>query len=420
MKYHLITILGLFIFTFSATAQEWKSLDSDALFLEAREEAFNGKREQAREKLRFILEKSPNYHDVRILLARTYAWDGDRKTAIAELTIVLNENSRHEDALSAMIDAYSWDDQPKMALQTAETALKTYPNSEDFLLKKANMQQDLGEDEDAMNTVNQLLLINPANEAAIALRESLSVSGQLYAAGAYLSYQVYSVDAYDPALFASLQLRRTNNWGSSIIRGNYSHRFGESGVQGEIDLYPRIRPGMYAYLNYGYSASNLFPNHRIGAELFSKLPKSTEGSLGLRYLIFDTSTKVTIYTGSFGVYYRSFWFSFRPYITPDKDAGTSVSYNLTARKYFSNPETYLTVTAGIGYSPENILQSSSGLSADQIFVLNSQKIDVGFQKALRNKWLIIGDINLAHQELSFDVGNFMWIITTQAGVNYKF
>src|SRR5512133_430264 len=49
------------------------------------------------------------------------------------------------------------------------------------------------------------------------------------------------------------------NFGSVILRVNQASRFGTDGAQYEIDMYPKIRKGLYAYLNFGVSRSDLFP-----------------------------------------------------------------------------------------------------------------------------------------------------------------
>ena len=301
-----------------------------------------------------------------------------------------------------------WSDQYEQALVTALNGLSISSNNEDFLFKKASILNDMGQYEEAMLTVNQLLVIYPTNEKAIELRNSIKSSKQLYTVSVSAGVDLFSNRNYDPAYYSSAQLGRSNDWGSSLLRINYANRFGTSGIQGEIDLYPRIVSGVYGYLNYGYSSSSLFPAHRVGAEIFSRLPHSFETSAGIRFLRF-TPNNIMIYTGSLGWYYKNLWISFRPFITPDPLAGTSVSTGLTVRRYFGNPEDYLELSGGIGYSPEiRLLQSAEGLSTNEIYTLKSQTVGLGFQKRIRSNMTIVVSTNLAHQELSPAVG-YVWI-----------
>lgn len=413
----------LFIFLFSGSlisfSQEWKNLGTDELFELARAEAFDGDRKKAREMLIYLKEKSPNYADVRILLGRTYAWDGDRERAKKEFKKVLENNPDYQDALNALIDVQMWGDEYKSALSTANIGLKYYPTFEDFIYKKASSLNSLERYEEASATLNDLLAINPASERGIALRQTIKVSQLRYDLDVRVGADFFS-RTFDPAYYGSLALGRKNDWGSSLARVNYSRRFSDSGIQGEIDLYPTIKKGVYGYLNYGFSKSSLFPDHRFGAEVFTKLPKSFEGSIGLRHLIFSP-TNITIYTGSLGWYYKSMWLSARPFITPDKKAGTSFSIGLTARRYFSNPSTYFELSGGFGYSPDvRTIQSGQGLATDELFTLKAQRFGLAVQKQLKYNWIASLNANFAHQELTFDLGNYVWITSIVGNITYRF
>lgn len=416
-----ISTLVLFIFTMScALAQEdWKNLGADELFQLARTEAFDGDREKSRAMLRHILENSPDYADVRILLARTYAWDGQRDQAREQLSIVLAKSPKYQDAISAMVDVLSWDDDEQAALDMVNQGLKYHPNDQGFILKKSKSLKNLGRNDEALATVNQLLRINPAHQEAIELRESIKSSGQRYSLGLRMAMDRFSRN-FTPAYYAGVQLGRSNDWGASIVRVNYSNRFEANGLQYEVDLYPAIADGLYAYLNYGYSESSLFPAHRIGAELFKSLPKSLEASLGLRHMQF-TISNVTIYTGSVGWYYKNYWFSLRPFITPDKEVGTSFSARLSARYYLGNADSFVTLIGGMGYSPDvRVIQSASGFSENEIYALQSQLVSLSIQKLLRYNLVASCDFDMTRQELSFDVGSYVWITSIIANLTYRF
>ncbi len=419
LKY-LFILLNL-AYGLNGSAQEWKDLGADELFQLARQEAFDGKREEAREKLKVILETSPDYADVRILLGRTYAWDDRYAEAIEAFKIVLEKDPKNNDAINAMIDAYMWNSEYESALKTANMGLSKYPNFEDFLYKKASALNNLERFEESMAEVNQLLIINQSHEKGLALRDEIKTGQQRYTLTLNTSADRFS-EFYDPALYSSLQFGRSNNWGSSIARLNYSRRFKKSGIQGEIDLYPNIYKGIYGYFNYGFSKSGLYPNHRFGGEVFTKLPKSTEGSFGARYLVFGANTKILMFTGSIGWYYKSMWFSLRPFITPDKAAGTSFSIGASTRRYFSNPQTYVGLSGGIGYSPEiRTLQSAEGLATNELFTLKSQRVGISGQKLFRYNLLGSIDANFAHQQVAFPgTYKYIWITSISGSMAFKF
>jgi YaiO family outer membrane protein len=126
----------------------------------------------------------------------------------------------------------------------------------------------------------------------------------------------------------------------------------KDGYQFELDAWPKFGGEFYGYCNIGFSSSSLFPEYRIGGELYANLPKSFEASLGFRYMDFGSSD-VPIFTGTVGKYYGNYWFSFRPFITV-KSSGTSASGNLLIRKYFATAEDYITLTIGAGSSPGDL------------------------------------------------------------------
>lgn len=419
LRHYIAALLLITSIITAVHGQDWKALGVDELFQRARETAFAGKREEARAMLLTILERSPNYMDVRIFLARTYAWDGMRAQARKELQTVLAQSPQHEDAFNALVDVEMWDDQFAHGLTVVNTALSYYPNSEDLLYKKASILNSLNKSDEAEIVLNQLLTINPSHEKGISLLNDLRKARMKYTAGVSYDLDMFS-RTFNPAHALSAQLARANRWGSSIIRLNYAHRFSSNGIQPEIDLYPRIADGIYAYLNYGYSESDLFPQHRVGAELFTKLPASFEASAGVRYLYFGSTSKVTIYTGSLGWYYKSYWFSLRPYITPG-EPGTSFSTNLTVRRYFSDADNYIGLTGGYGFSPDDRrIQSAAGLSSDGIYILKSQRLAIAWQKTLKRNLILNTSLGVVHQELSFDQGKYVWITNIVVGIRKRF
>lgn len=401
------------------SAQDWKNKPVDAIFLLAREKAFNGNREEARSMLAYVLEKSPTYHDVRILLGRTYAWDGQRDKARDEFKKVLDDEPKNEDALNASIDVEMWDSKYEHALAIVNRALETYPSSQDFLYKRASCLNSLNRDDEALVTINQLLIMNPAHEKGLTLLKAIKTQRLKYTLGVSYSADIFS-ETFNPAQYASLQLARANGWGSSIVRVNYANRFGTNGVQAEVDLYPKIADGFYAYLNYGFSSTSLFPDHRIGAELYSRLPKSFEGSLGIRYLDFGDTSKVIIYTGSFGWYFKSYWLSIRPYVTPDSRIGASASATITLRKYFENRDQYIGLLTGFGFSPdERRFQTGSGFTSDGIYNLKSQRVGLVTSFELKYNFIILISGDVARQQVLFSGRNYITITTLAVGLRKR-
>lgn len=402
-----------------AFAQDWKQLDVDELFALARKTAFADKHEEARVMLREVLERAPDYFDVRVFLARTYAWDGARAEARKELQTVLSKDPANLEAYAALTDVEMWDSQYEAALAVTTSGLHHAPNNEELLYKRADILLQLKRYEESSAAIARLLQIDPGHEKAAQLLKQVKTESLRYTAGLSYNLDLFSRD-FNPANYLNAQLARNNRWGASIVRMNYTNRFGSNGLQGEIDLYPRIANGVYAYLNYGYSNSTLFPSHRVGTDIYTKLPASLEASAGFRYLNFGSAFDVTIYTASVGWYFRSYWFSLRPYLTPG-GAGNSFSNQFNIRRYSADGQSWIGLAGGLGFSPdERRIQSASGLSINQINQLHAQWGQVSVQKTLPHHFLLLAYFGMTHQELSYDVSNYVWITSTTVTLRKSF
>ena len=309
-----LTCILAFLGVSQMSGQEIKfSGDPDASFERARNLAFNQQRKQAQDTLLFILTKYPDYHDIRSFLATTYSWDGEYKKARREFEYIFQKNKGDKNTWMAAIKNEMWAAMPYAALELTDTALKTFPDDSDLLYLKATAQEKTNNPLEALSTIDAVLKENPNDQNAQEYRANLNNGLSRNAIGITASVDIYS-DVFDPMQYYSLTYRRQTKYGSIIGRVNFNRRFNENGIQYEVDLYPKIAKGLYAYLNIGLSKSFLFPDVRFGAELYKSLPKSFEVSLGIRTLKYDTTTN--IYTGSLGWYTGNSYLAFRPYFTP--------------------------------------------------------------------------------------------------------
>jgi YaiO family outer membrane protein len=408
----VLCLAVLLIFPFISNAQQVDNVDE--AFRKAQGLAFDGNRDEARRLAYAILEISPNYHDVRILIARTFSWDGNYGKAREELIYVLEQSPRHRDAHMAAIDNELWSEEYQQALFFAKQATNYYPVDEQVLLKRANVHYTAGEEREALRVLNQIEQINPSSGEAKELRRSIRTSLQNYVLTASYTQDRFE-EFFGTTQRSFLQLSRRTPYGSVIGRVNYQNRFSTDGLQAEIDFYPSIADGWYGYLNAGYSTSSIFPEFRGGAELHRRLPRSFEGSLGIRYLNFSGS-QIFIYTGSLTKYYGNWLFAVRPFVTPSS-IGFSRSFNFTARRYYAGPENYATLRGGFGFSPEE--RRFQDVSGD-VFLTQSQFVGIDGFKTLRYNLAAFASFDIARQELSFDPGEFIRILTFNGGIQIKF
>ncbi|MCM2314593.1 MAG: YaiO family outer membrane beta-barrel protein [Thermoanaerobaculia bacterium] len=167
-------------------------------------------------------------------------------------------------------------------------------------------------------------------------------------------------------------------FGTVILRVSQADRFGTEGVQYEVDMYPKIRKGTYAYLSVGVSGSSLFPERRYGAQIWQSLGNGYEGSLGVRYLAFDDA--VTVWTGSIGKYKGNYYYVLSPYVV-DGDDGTSATGILEIRRYFGDdPDDVFTFRVGYGNAPDvdTLLQVTTTLDHFSVGIGRDWKVGEHF------------------------------------------
>lgn len=398
-------IFLLLLFSFSnGFAQNNKNSGShnpnDSLFKIAKQFAYSNQRDLARNYCNKILSSDTTYYDASVLMARTFSWDKQYDSAKTILTNILNIKFGYYDAIDAMIDLQLWSNDYTQALKYSNIALSFHPKNENFLFKKAKALNYLGNTNDASEILVNMLDVNPSNKEASDLLFTIKSNKRINKAG--ISYDVEAFESNIPWHFENIQLsRKTKKFGSVTLRYNMAQRFDKSGNQFELDAYPSLRKGTYLYANAGYSSTELFPKTRLSLEVYQKLPKSFEFSLGFRYMNFDNSkwfpidsTATMIYTGTIGKYYGNYWFSLRPYLNP-RDNKMSKSFNLTVRRYFSDSDHYLSLTLGTGFSPDD---HQFAFSNPTNYFLKSQKISITYQFKLFNYFITSVNTGIAQEE----------------------
>lgn len=238
------------------------------------------------------------------------------------------------------------------------------------------------------------LIIGCAVSSTLHAQEELPrdlVRGDAYTAvGVSIDHESFADSISDWNLY-SLEIKRKGARGSIIGRVTHGDRFDRTGQQFEIDAYPRIAPGTYAYLNAGYSDDTIFPRHRLGAQIYRSLPRSFEASVGVRWLDFE-NTDALLWTGSVGRYHRNWYFSVMPWVS-DKDTGTSASLQLLARRYFRTGDDYVGIRGGYGEVPEQDIRLAD--PAD----LQSWSVRLEGKRRMTPRWVISGTAGVRDEEI---------------------
>ncbi len=413
---HRTSYLVLLLFFCSLSSLSAQGVDE--LFAQARTKAFAGEREAARELCSQILDKSPNYHDVRILLGRTYAWDKQYEAGRIALQQVLDNKPSYKDAIHALSDLELWAGNQKQSLEVLNNGLAHHPTAIDLLLKKGKLQVKLEERKGAIKTYKKILTLDPEHQEAKDKLKTLQKTDLKNAINISGKYQTHT-DVFGNFYLGSISYKRKTGMGSIIARANFANKFQRNAWQAEIDFYPRLGKGIYAWFNYGYSNTSLFPNHRLAGELFLGLPKAKEISLGFRQLHFGNNNRTTIYSASFTQYKGNYMFLLRGNLTP-KEVGSSKSASLSIRRYYQAKH-FWAISAGAGFSPADFrIQSNVGLIVEKPYFFRAQSASFQYQRPLNKQHILNGGIALIRQETSFQRGNYVWAISVNGGWNFSF
>jgi YaiO family outer membrane protein len=432
----LILFFGLYCFFGSSQDVVYNEVNETS-YAKAHSLAYNGKHRPAKEILLQVVSKDPKNIDARALLASTYSWSAqytkardefneiiskERNNSAIWISAIKNELYANENAtalgLAGKALAYLKSNaeverlraiameriqnkkHPELGWYNTESPLKTKKSS-----KKKSKKEVTPEKNDEKLEVSNEAKTPVAKEALnnrIAIRNAFTVFDQ----------------RYDPAIYSSISLRRQTLAGSIIPRINYSNRNGVNGLQYDLDFYPKFSKRFYAYLNYGYSNSSIYPNHKVGGDLYVNLPGAMEFSAGGRYISFATRS-TSVLTNSIGHYRGNYYFSLRSYIRPKEDNLIGVSGNLLIRKYLKDAENFMGINVGMGFSPElRQLISGDELLAETLLYVESQRLSLEYQfTGKKNPNAYRANMSVTRQEFAFDAGSFFYGIS--AGITYQ-
>jgi YaiO family outer membrane protein len=176
---------------------------------------------------------------------------------------------------------------------------------------------------------------------------------------------------------SNVSMSRTTPIGPIILSGWRAKRFGLHDNYVELEMYPRLRRGMYAHLAGGYAPNaRLYPRYRYAGDLYQSLGAGFEGSAGVRHLSFGNG--VNIYSASLSKYHGRWLFTGRVSVTPES-AGPARSYLGLARRYFGDAGTHVGMRYGRGARHDELR------NLNDLDVLDSDVIAAETTLVLRNR-----------------------------------
>jgi tetratricopeptide (TPR) repeat protein len=306
------------VFIWAGLAQSQDAEES--VPVQARRLATTGKKpEKALRMLSDYLAEHPEDYDALVAQGLIQSWEGRYDEARASLQTVLTHDPDYSDAVLALCNVEMWSGHPEVAEQLARAAVERRPDFEPYLEAERKAAERVKSDREAADHRQAgdgwRDLRNGSNWQAVVSQDSTFFS-----------------DGRSPFVEEQVGIKRLSSYGSYTLRASQANEYGYSSQLVELDAYPRIRSGTYAYVNVGYSRDHLlYPHYRFGAELFQWIGHGFEASGGFRRLGF--ADKIMVYTGSVTKYRGNWFFSARTFMTPDSQQGTSKSIQFWARRY---------------------------------------------------------------------------------------
>ncbi len=220
-------LVFVFVLLFIPVAFQAQEKDSDELFKEARDLAFEKKDYPAAIKLsKEALEQSPNYTDISVFLARLYTWSDQPQEARKVFAELEERGVKDEDFFLAYSSLEYWNDNSEKALEILGKGLEANPSSEPLLLLQSKVLFSEDKYEEAEAALDKILEQNPSQEEARALLVKVQDYGKKNAVGISYVYTHFDKQFDKDWHLMGLSYKRATPIGSVIVRGNLASRFG--------------------------------------------------------------------------------------------------------------------------------------------------------------------------------------------------
>jgi tetratricopeptide (TPR) repeat protein len=159
----------------------------ESVLAEARARIAEGRREQARSLLAWLVVRDPRDREAVLALSRLDAWDGCYERAAARYSGVLDDNPRDVEARAGLVDVYIWSGAWSAARATIAEGLSLQPDAPELWLRSARLLYWEGERTAAAQAAERALRAAPHDLELQAFREKLFL-GQVRLAGRVSRY----------------------------------------------------------------------------------------------------------------------------------------------------------------------------------------------------------------------------------------
>lgn len=346
--------------------------DYDFNFMLSKAYAYSGEWDKALEILNKMLILYPKNIDLLLSCSRIDSWKGNFEEAESGYNEVLKLSPNNIEALTGIAEIATWKKNHTKAIEIYQRILQLDPSLPDTYYRIGKIYQWDGNYSKAKENFKKALNLSPENkEYKLALDKATPHFEEKFE----IRYQ-YTNESFNDGRPDYIDnqfvfgFRIPQELGSLFLKYNRTKRFNKQDVQYEIELYPRLWPRAYSFLDFNYSSKAIhYPRTSYLVEIYQALFTSMEISLGYRRMNFKADT-VSIYLGSIG-YYLGNYYSFLRYYYIPQEKSTSFSWIFNMRRYFSK-DNYVFMSYGQGSRPIEIV------TAEDLFTYQNRIFLVGF------------------------------------------
>ena len=157
-------------------------------------------------------------------------------------------------------------------------------------------------------------------------------------------------------------------------------------LQLDAEAYPTLGKKTYAHFLTSVATGDVLHDFKLWGEIYQGLPEQMEGSLGLRWSVYDDH--VVSVTGSLGRYWKRWFFQGR--FVVDTRAGESAATGILKARYeFADPEESIAGTIAYGNGIEQ--EEGPGDEVD-LFKIESTVLHLQLRKRILPRY--IGKLSL--------------------------
>ena len=357
--------------------------DEELGFLLSRAYAISQDYDRARRTLEPLIRRSPKNTDYLLLRARIEFWSGNAAAAEAGFNEVLALSPQNAEGWAGLARIAAAKGDFSVAERFYLGSLARDPNDAEVHYALGVLYRRQGAFEKAKASFKQARRLDPKNpDYKRALTRIPGRSDTAYEIRVILQPETFS-DGRSPFLSgqAAFCWRPPKNGPALVFKWDQTKRFGRGDSQFGMEAYPRLWKGGSAYLDLNYSSNAvLYPKLSYLVEIYQALSGAFDASLGYRFLKFEPNL-VSVYFGSLGVYYGSFYSVLRVYFSP-KSNDSKISWLFLTRRYFTD-RNY--IFFGYGQGSHSIDISAAG----DLFFKEARTLMAGFDWTLfRNLHLL--------------------------------